>query len=167
MIPCARHEPNEQHRSNLDPILPGPCRPLVLLFNALCLAGGLLVRVACTAADEVVLSEPSAASEAAEATAAAAAALAFLAAGLVALSLSVCCPELPHPLGGPEVSCRLGEVGRFEGGGVCVCVMCVTCSCCVGLRWSFFGCYGKSPFLSFSFLPRRVFVVFLFVGFPS
>ncbi|CAM9980592.1 unnamed protein product, partial [Ectocarpus sp. 4 AP-2014] len=44
----------------------------------------------------------STAAEAAEATAATAAALAFLAAGLVALALSICCPELPHPLGGPE-----------------------------------------------------------------
>ncbi|CBN77482.1 cationic amino acid transporter-like protein [Ectocarpus siliculosus] len=106
-------------RSNLDPIFPGPCRPLVLLFNALCLAGGLLVRVACAAADRVSLSVAataaeggngggggggggSTAAEAAEATAATAAALAFLAAGLVALALSICCPELPHPLGGPE-----------------------------------------------------------------
>eukprot|EP00752_Nemacystus_decipiens_P010846 g9644.t1 len=94
-------------RSNLDPIAPGPCRPLVLLFNALCLAGGLLVRVACTAADQVQLSKAggggaSTAAQAAEATAAAAAALAFLAAGLVVLTLSMCCPELPNPLGGPE-----------------------------------------------------------------
>lgn len=81
----------------------------MLLFNALCLAGGLMVRVACTAADQEQLSEAgggggSAAAEAAEATAAAAAALAFLAAGLVVLTLSVCCPELPNPLGGPEAS---------------------------------------------------------------
>eukprot|EP00903_Cladosiphon_okamuranus_P014727 g13647.t1 len=95
-------------RSNLDPIAPGPCRPLVLLFNALCLAGGLLVRVACTAADQVHMSQAgggggSTAAAAAEATAAAAAAgLVFLAAGLVMLALSVCCPELPNPLGGPE-----------------------------------------------------------------
>lgn len=109
--PCQsfRQKTNESHdRSNLDPIAPGPCRPLVLLCNALCLVGGLLVRVACTAADQVELSEAdgggrSAAAEAAEATAAAAAALAFLAAGLVVLALSVCCPELPNPLGGAEV----------------------------------------------------------------
>ncbi|CAN0210987.1 unnamed protein product, partial [Ectocarpus sp. 13 AM-2016] len=97
-------------RSNLDPIFPGPCRPLVLLFNALCLAGGLLVRVACAATTAEGRSGGggggggggSTAAEAAEATAATAAALAFLAAGLVALALSICCPELPHPLGGPE-----------------------------------------------------------------
>lgn len=78
------------------------------------------MRVACAAADRVSLSVAataaggssggggggggSTAAEAAEATAATAAALAFLAAGLVALALSICCPELPHPLGGPEVT---------------------------------------------------------------
>ncbi|CAM9850621.1 unnamed protein product [Discosporangium mesarthrocarpum] len=32
-------------RSKLEPVSQGPCRPLVLVFNALCLVGGFLLRV--------------------------------------------------------------------------------------------------------------------------
>lgn len=75
---------------------------MVLLFNGLCVVAGLLVRVAVTTADEG--DDEGTAAKAAEATAAAAASIVFLAAGLVMLMVSFWCPELPHPLGGVEVS---------------------------------------------------------------
>lgn len=60
----------------------------------------MLVRVASA---EAASAGSTAAAEAGEATAATAAALVFLAAGLVIMAVSVWCPELPQPLGGPEV----------------------------------------------------------------
>lgn len=85
-------------RSSLDPIVPGPCRPLVLLLNGLCFVAGLLVRLSSSAASARAENGGKAA-EAAEATAAAAAAFTLLAASLVTMTLAVVCPEVPRPAG--------------------------------------------------------------------
>lgn len=87
-------------RSNLDPTRPEPCRPLVLLFNGLCLLAALMAKlsmsVAGAAGGAVAVTLATWAS-------AVAAGLAWLAAGVVMLAVSAWCPEPSRPLGGPQV----------------------------------------------------------------
>eukprot|EP00904_Undaria_pinnatifida_P013419 jgi/Undpi1/9207/HiC_scaffold_26.g11665.m1 len=85
-------------RSDLDPPRPGPCRPLVLLFNGLCLLAGLMVKLAVSAAGAVE-GTVTAANVVAFASAVVAA-LAALAAGVVILAVNAWCPEPSSPLGG-------------------------------------------------------------------
>eukprot|EP00904_Undaria_pinnatifida_P013420 jgi/Undpi1/9208/HiC_scaffold_26.g11666.m1 len=86
-------------RSNLDPTRPEPCRPLVLLFNGLCLLAALMAKlsmsVAGAAGGAVAVTMATWAS-------AVAAGLAWLAAGVVMLAVSAWCPEPSRPLGGPQ-----------------------------------------------------------------
>ncbi|CAM9380108.1 unnamed protein product, partial [Laminaria digitata] len=91
-------------RSNLDPARPGPCRPLVLLFNGLCLLAGLMLKLAMGSAGAAggAVSAATVVMSASAATSA----LCLLAAGVAMLAVSKWCPEQPHPLGGPQQAFR-------------------------------------------------------------
>ncbi|CAM9827881.1 unnamed protein product, partial [Sphacelaria rigidula] len=130
-------------RSNLDPILPGQCRPLVLLFNALCFFTGIFVRFAARAAcaAEDGGGGGMAAARAAEATAATVAAILFSAAVVVMVTLSVLCPELPRPMGETHVF-RAPWSPWVPSVGIAVSWLMMAQLSWASLQWSLWGVVG-------------------------